>query len=380
MSERVYLDYNATTPLLPAAREAIIQALDAFGNPSSGHWAGREAKRVLATARAQVAALAERRPEDVIFTSGATEAIHQAVLSAGPGRVVLSAIEHPAVPGAAHVLGERELDVVAPHAHGALRAEDVLARVDAGLRPALVAVMAANNVTGVLQPIGPLGPALRERGVPFLVDATQIAGKLPLPGIDADYIVLAAHKLGGPKGIGALIVRPGAALRPTFLGGGQEHGHRAGTESTLGLAGFGAAAAECWRRLDALTQRYQALRDDLEGRLLAALPGASVIGAGVPRLPNTCALILPHGVAADPVIKRLIAVDIAVSAGSACHAGSVTPSPILLASGFTADEALRTIRLSVGHATSEADIDRVVAELPAAAMAVAGAEGPEEPA
>lgn len=369
-SDRIYLDYNATAPLLAAARAAMMAALDgAFGNPSSKHWAGRAAHAVVKEARAAVARLASSEPDHVIFTSGATEAIHQVIRSQPAGRLVCSAVEHPAVFGAAG-LGAREVTRVRPAHHGPVTAAAVLAAVDDGPPPALVCVMAANNETGIVNPVDELVAPLRERGVPFLVDAVQYAGKLPIR-CAPDYLVVAAHKFGGPKGIGALIVHPAAPLAPLFDGGGQERGKRSGTEPVPAIAGFGGAAAWTAERLGALTERYATLRDRLEAGLLAALPGAFVVGQGAVRLPNTSSFVLPPGVESESVMSHLNRAGVAVSAGSACHSGSVLPSAVLLAAGLTPDETFRTLRLSLGHGTTEDEIDRVLDLLPATARHVA---------
>ncbi|TNF30965.1 MAG: cysteine desulfurase [Deltaproteobacteria bacterium] len=369
--DRIYLDYNATTPLLAAARDAILAALDGgFGNPSSKHWAGRAAHTVLAEARAAVARLAGAEPEQVIFTSGATEAIHQVLRSQRCSRLVCSAIEHPAVFGAAEG-DRREVSLVMPANRGPVEVEAVLEVVDGGPPPALVCVMAANNETGILNPVGELVAPLRERGVPLMVDASQYAGKLEID-FAPDYMIIAAHKLGGPKGVGAVVVHPEAPpLVSLFDGGGQEGGKRSGTEPMPAIAGFGAAAAWSVAQLPGLSARYAALRDRLEAGLQAALPGSFVLGAGARRLPNTSSFVLPEGVESEAVMGHLNRAGVAVSAGSACHSGSVTPSRVLLASGLTAAESFRALRLSLGHATTEDEIDRVLDLLPAAARRVA---------
>lgn len=364
-----YLDWNATTPLWPEAKQAILEALDdGFGNPSSGHAIGRRARAIVEAARASVAELVGAEPSEVVFVSGATEALAMAVHSAGPGRVVASALEHPALVGAVRLGPGRVLQTVASGAP-AVAVTDVIAAVERGTAPALLAVMAAQNVTGALQPIGELAIFARARKLPFLVDAAQLAGRLPAPWLgDAaarpDYVVLAAHKLGGPKGIGALVVRAGAPLMPLFTGGGQERGRRAGTEAVPFLAGFGAAARATLARREAEVVRLTALRDALEAALVAALPGAWVVSAGAPRLPQTTCLVLPEGVEGEAVVGRLSRADIAVSAGSACHSGSPEPSPILMASGLTAGEALRVVRIGLGFATTAEDTARLVAALP----------------
>ncbi|PKN57758.1 MAG: cysteine desulfurase [Deltaproteobacteria bacterium HGW-Deltaproteobacteria-14] len=369
-SDRIYLDYNATAPVLPAARAAMVAALDsAFGNPSSKHWAGRAAHAVIKEARAAIARLAGAEPDHVVFTSGATEAIHQVIRSQPAGRLVCGAVEHPAVFGAAALYG-REVTRVAPLRHGPITAAAVLAAVDDGPPPALVCVMAANNETGIVNSVDDLIAPLRERGVPLLVDAVQYAGKLPIR-CAPDYLVVAAHKFGGPKGAGALVVHPTAPLAALFDGGGQERGKRSGTEPVPAIAGFGAAAAWTIERLATLTVRYATLRDRLETGLLAALPGSFVVGREAARLPNTSSFVLPPGVESEAVMSHLNRAGVAVSAGSACHSGSVLPSPVLLAAGLTPDETFRALRLSLGHGTTDDEIDRVLDLLPATARQVA---------
>jgi len=369
--DRIYLDYNATTPLLASARDAILAALDGgFGNPSSKHWAGRAAHNQVKEARAAVAQLVGAEADHVVFTSGATEAIHQVIRSQRCGRLVCTAIEHPAVLGAAEG-DRREVTLVKPVARGPVTVDAVLDAVDSGPPPALVCVMAANNETGILNPVAELVAPLRERGVPFMVDASQLAGKLPI-GYAPDYLVIAAHKLGGPKGVGAIVVHPDAPpLAPVFHGGGQEGGVRSGTEPVPAIAGFGGAAAWSAEHIAALGARYARLRDRLEAGLLAALPGSFVVGADAPRLPNTSSFILPDGIEAEAVMSHLNRAGVAVSAGSACHSGSVTPSRVLLATGLTAAESFRALRLSLGHGTTDEEIDRVLDLLPAAARHVA---------
>ena len=223
----IYLDYNATTPVLPEAQAATADALArAWGNPSSAHAAGRAAAEVLTTARGQIASAVGVPTDTVTFVSGATEAINHAVHAAGPGRVLVSAVEHPAVLEATRLRPGRKLELLPVDGWGQVDVAEVLSRVDAG-PAALVAIMAANNETGVLNPVDELVEPLRERGVLFLVDAVQMAGKLPVTA-RPDYLVLAAHKLGGPKGIGALITRPGAKVPALIAGGGQERGLRSG--------------------------------------------------------------------------------------------------------------------------------------------------------
>ncbi len=366
----LYLDHNATTPVNLEAREAMLEALtDGFGNPSSGHKHGRRAAALLEVARAQVAGAVDVPPDHVIFVSGATEAIHHAVHAAGPGRVLASAVEHPAVLAAITARRDRQLELVPVDRDGEVDALEILDRVDRltreDRRPALVAVMAANNETGVHQPVAELVAPLRERRVPLLIDAVQLAGKERLGFELPDYLVLTAHKLGGPKGAGALAVRDPKSLPALIGGGGQEHGLRGGTEPIPAIAGFGAAMDLVRRTRDAEAARLSRLRDRLQTGLVGKLDGARVIGAGASaRLPNTLCIALPEGAEGADVVTALDERGICISAGSACHAGQHTPSRVLTAMGVPAAEALRAVRISLGRETLEQDIDRMLEVLP----------------
>lgn len=339
-----YLDHNATSPLRPAAFDAMVEALRAGGNPSSVHRPGRAARAVIEKARRQVASLVGALPTEVVFTSGGTEANNMALR--GHQRVLVSAIEHEsvlkAVPEAERIPvdGNGLIDL------GAL--ERMLA-----VRPALVSVMLANNETGVIQPVGDVVRLARAAGAAVHCDAVQAAGKVPvdLHGLGVDYLSLSAHKLGGPTGVGTLVVRTGAALATDRVGGGQESYRRAGTENVAGIAGFGAAAEASRGGLD-----VAALRDRIE----ASLPMAVVHGAKAPRLPNTSCLSMP-GVKAETQVMALDLAGIAVSAGSACSSGKVTRSAVLAAMGIEASEAEGAIRISCGWNTVSEDIDRLIA-------------------
>ena len=331
----LYLDANASEPLRPEARAAMIAALDLPGNPSSVHAEGRLARRVLEQARAQVGARFGARPRDVVFTAGATEANAMALYGLGQGRRILAgATEHPAilraVPGIVPlpVLPDGQLDL------------DALDAVLASGPPAVVSVMAANNETGVVHPLVDVMLLCQRHGALLHVDAVQMAGRLPLSlaELGADSVALSAHKMGGPKGAGALLLRPGLDLAALLPGGGQERGRRGGTEALPAIAGFG-AAAEAADPADAV--RLAALRDAIE-----AGAGVPVPGRSAPRLPNTTSLLLPGAMAETQVI----ALDIAgfrVSAGSACSSGKVAASHVLLAMGLPAAEAASAIRVSL---------------------------------
>jgi cysteine desulfurase len=350
-----YLDWNATAPLRPAAAAAIAAALEHYGNPSSVHRRGRRARQIVEGARGEVAALVGALPRDVVFVSGGTEANHLALLGCGRQRVLYSAVEHDSVrhalPGAEPI----------PVDHDGVVALDALARLlGDDRRPALVSVMLANNETGVVQPVLEVAALARAHGALFHCDAVQAAGKMPLDldDIGADIVTLSAHKLGGPPGIGALVARGGLDVVPLMRGGGQERGRRAGTENLPGIAGFGAAAAAARAEI-AFYGRVHRLRAMLEAEVAAAVPDAVVLGAAAPRLPNTSAIALP-GIAAETQVIALDLDGVMVSAGAACSSGKIGPSHVLAAMGLRPELALATIRVSLGWASSEADIGRFV--------------------
>jgi cysteine desulfurase len=318
----LYLDANATEPLRPAARAAVLAALDAGGNPSAVHGVGRAARRRLEEAREAVAARFGARAGDVVFTAGGTEANALAIHGLGRGRrVLVGATEHPAVLAAVGlgveavpVLGDGQADLAA------------LERMLAGGPPALVCLMAANNETGVLHPIAGAAALCRAHGALLHMDAVQAAGRIPLPE-GADSWAISGHKLGGPPGAGALLLRPGLDLPALIAGGGQERGRRGGTEPLPAIAGMAAAAAEPGE-----AGRLAAMRDRIE----AGVAGEAVIaGAGAPRLPNTSCIVLP-GVAAETQVIALDLAGVRVSAGAACSSGKVARSPVLAAMGFGA--------------------------------------------
>lgn len=355
---RTYLDHNATAPLRPEARAAMIDALDAVGNPSSVHGEGRRVRAIVEDARERVADLVGVTPAQVVFTSGATEA-NCWVLRAGWGAILVPGIEHESVLAPAR---SSAADVVEIAADGEGRVElsaieAALANVSGRERPILLTLQAANNETGVIQPVAEAAAMAREHGARTHTDAVQAAGRIPLDfaGLGVDTLSLSAHKLGGPKGVGALVLKDGLDIAPLVVGGGQERRRRAGTENVPGIAGFGAAAAAAKRDL-ADMRRIAALRDRLEREALAAAPGALVIGSGAERLPNTTCLALP-GMAAETLVIRFDLAGIAVSAGAACSSGKVGASAVLAAMGLPADVARSAIRVSLGWTTTERDVD-----------------------
>lgn len=381
-----YLDYNASAPLRPAAREAMLAALGQPGNASSVHGAGRRVKALVDEARDAVAALVDADPGDVVFTAGATEAANLAirglVAKGGVGRIVHSGLEHDAVAAPAKAAGV-PVTVLGASADGTVRPDDFVevarAAIARGERP-LVALMLANNETGVLQPVAELVAALGEIEAPdgmrplVLCDAAQGAGKIPvsLRALGADAMTLSAHKMGGPQGAGALVLKPGAPYASSILGGGQEARRRAGTENAAALAGFGAAARAASAALKSDEPAIVAkLRDRLEADVLRQLPGTAIFGANAPRLPNTTTLA-QAGLAAETQVIGLDLAGVAVSAGAACSSGKVTQSPVLAAMGVADDLAGSAIRVSLGWASTDNDVDRFL-EAYGALVARAGA-------
>jgi cysteine desulfurase len=349
-----YLDYNASAPVKPAVIEAIALALGRAGNPSSVHGFGRAARRALEQARASVAALVGAPPDAVLFTSGGTEANNQ-VLASARGPCLVSAVEHASVLEAAPEAGRLPVD--------ALGRVDLAQLADrlAGIGPALVAVMLANNETGVLQPVAEVARLARRKGALVHCDAVQAAGKVSvdLHALGVDFLTLSAHKLGGPQGVGALVLGEGIEPAALLRGGGQERRWRPGTENLPGIVGFGRACELALEDRD-LARRTAALRDRLEAEILAVAPAARVHGGGAERLPNTSCLGMP-GVGNQTQLIALDLAGIAVSTGSACSSGKVGPSHVLAAMGVEPAEAASTIRVSLGWASTDADIDRLVA-------------------
>ncbi len=371
----VYLDHNATTPLDPRVREAMLPWLGSEGgNPSSLHRAGRQTKEAVEAARGHVAELLGARPAEIVFTASGTEA-NNAVLAAlgrgGPGRdrggdggrLVISSFEHPSVRAMAERLEREGVEVVrvTPGPDGVVPPEAFLEAVTPGTR--LACLMLANNELGTLQPVAEVARACRERGVPLLSDAVQAVGKVPVDveALGADYLVLGGHKFHGPLGAAALRIRPGAGFEPYLLGGGQEGGRRAGTSNVPAIVGLGEAARLATEELPRRTPALAALRDRFESAL-AAVPDARVHCAGSPRLPQTSHVAFP-GVEGEALLLRLDAAGFAVSTGSACSSGRPEPSPTLLAIGLPAEEALASLRISLGITNTEEEIDAFVETL-----------------
>jgi cysteine desulfurase len=365
-----YCDHNATAPLRPEARQGVERALALTGNPSSVHAGGRAARALVEEARQRVADLAGARPDSVIFTSGATEANSlalwgavEAAREAGKpiARLLVSAIEHKSVLKTAEAIAERvdgiRLEIVPVTANGVVDVEALTASLKSEGR-ALVAVMAANNETGVVQPIAEISCLCRAAGALLLVDAVTAAGKIPLNAALCDYMTLSGHKLGAPQGVGALIVSDSAPLTPQLVGGGQQKGLRAGTENLSGIAGFGAAAKAVLSN-DGERARLAALRDGFERALKEALPQAVILGENAPRLANTSNIALP-GFSAENVVIALDLDGVMVSSGSSCSSGKIAASHVLAAMGM---KDWSSIRVSFGWNSRQEDADAVVASL-----------------
>jgi cysteine desulfurase len=367
MVERSYFDWNATAPMRPQAAEALREALSVPGNPSSVHAEGRAARRLVEEAREDVAALVAARPGDVFFTSSGTEAnmlaLTPAIQTADERRprekLLISAIEHSSVRTGGRFPPGAVADI-AVDADGRL---DLAALADAlaGTARPLVSIMLANNETGVVQPIAQAAAIVRAAGGLLHVDAVQAAGRIAcdINALGADLLTLSAHKIGGPKGVGALIrAREDIHFpEPLIRGGGQERGLRAGTENVAGIAAFGAAAAAVRRQGAAEADYMRALRDKLETGLKAVTPGAVIFGAAVERLPNTT-LFAAEGMKAETAVISFDLEGIAVSSGAACSSGKVQPSHVLAAMGVSPALTRGAVRLSLGWTTTETDIER----------------------
>jgi cysteine desulfurase len=372
MHAAVYLDHNATTPVDDAVLAAMLPFLrEHYGNPSSVHRPGRTARAALERAREQVAALVGAHPAQVIFTAGGTEANSLALrgvaaVEVPPGRIAISAIEHPSVAETAEALGGQGWSVARIPVDSEGRV--TVAGLEAGLdeRAVLASVMWANNETGVIQDIAALSTVARERGVVFHTDAVQALGKLPVDfaASGAQLMSLSAHKIYGPKGVGALIVDKAVDFVPQLVGGGQEKARRAGTENVAGIVGFGAAAELARERLEMRRRRALALRERLTAGLrgLAAGYGIVEFSASAERLPNTCCFAVP-GVDGETLVLRLDQAGVAVSSGSACASGSGEPSPVLLAMGIDPQLARGGLRVSLGEGNTEADMDAFLTRL-----------------
>jgi cysteine desulfurase len=361
----IYLDYNATTPVDPEVYDAVFSSLKRdSGNPSSSHLAGRRAREVIEHSRGSVADLLGCSPEDILFTSGGTESNNLALmgtaLAHAKGHIVTSSIEHPSVLNTCRHLESLGFDVTyAPVDSGGMVITDAIL---GALRSdtILVSIMHSNNETGVLQPIEEIGDAARRRGITFHVDAAQSIGKMSLGAAVSfvDLLTVVSHKLYGPKGVGALFVRKGVVLKPILFGGGHERGLRPGTENVPGIVGLGKACQIAMRDIKLRVSHTTRLTDLLFSGIKASLPDVVLNGHETKRLPNTINLRIP-GISSHELVERIRA-DVAISTGSACHAGKYTPSLVLRSMGLSDEEALSSVRLSTGKDNTEEEIRKAI--------------------
>ncbi|MBB3286224.1 MULTISPECIES: cysteine desulfurase family protein [Rhizobium] len=368
---RLYLDWNATAPLHPAARDAMLRAMDIQGNPNSVHGEGRAARAAVEAARRQVASLTGAEPAHIVFTSGATEAANMVLtpefrMGRTPlavSHLYISAVEHPAVREGGRFARDNVSEIpVTPEGTVDLAAlEALLSAHDKTAGLPMVAIMFANNETGILQPVIEAAKLVQAAGGLFVVDAVQAAGRVPLDidAIGADFLIVSSHKIGGPKGAGALVSRGEVLMpKPLIHGGGQEKGHRSGTENTLAIIGFGAAAAAAFDRLEERNVAIARLRDRLEEGMRQSAPDVIIHGEQGARVPNTSFFTLP-GLKSETGQIAFDLEGVAISAGSACSSGKVGESHVLVAMGC--DPKLGALRISLGPTTTEAEIDRAIA-------------------
>jgi len=387
---RVYVDYNATTPVAPAVLEAMLPFLgENFGNAGSVHTPGQRARAAVDAARESVAMLIGAKPTEIVFTSGGTEADNLALFgtvaaSTKPRKhVVTTAIEHHAILHACEELERQGIEVTVVPVSQASQSQGIVdpQEIRRALRPetVLISVMHANNELGVIQPIEEIGRIASEAGVQFHCDAVQSAGKVPLDvnRLGVNLLSISAHKFCGPKGVGALFVRSGTPLAPRFFGGHAERGRRPGTENVPGIVGIGKAAELARILLAEDTVRIGALRDRLETSLLARIPAAHVNGDRTHRVPNTTNMSFP-GAGGEALLISLDLQGIACSTGAACSSGSTEPSHVLLAAGLSRDDARSSLRFSLGRPTTTEEIDYAISVIPSVVERIR-ALSPREP-
>ncbi len=363
--KQFYLDYNATCPQLPEVTLAMQEVTKtAFGNPSSLHWAGRNARRKLDDARESLASFFKIESGSVVFTSGGTESnnmvIQGVMAGSNDGHIVLSAIEHPAILQAVEQWCTRFLGwtytVVKPNKDGCLCVEDMMNACQESTK--LVCLMWANNETGVIQPVFEVAQACREKNILCFVDAVQALGKLDvnLDQLDADFVSFSAHKIGGPRGVGALVMKRGTAIESLMIGGGQERGRRSGTENVAGAAGFAAALG----KLD--YANVVQVRDAFEAKLIKAIPSTAFFGQRGERTPNTSMFCIP-GLEGETLLMQMDLMGFAVASGSACSSGKREPSHVLRAMGAPDFQARSSLRISFGVDANEQVCDALVSAL-----------------
>jgi cysteine desulfurase len=375
MASRIYLDYNATTPVDPAVLEAMLPFFSGeFGNAASIHTTGQKARSAVETARAQVAALINAHPQEIIFTSGGTESDNHAIFGMfdptnyADANLISTVIEHEAVLNTCQALAARGVTVayLAANREGQIHPQHLRDLLHEIPDTNLVSVMHANNELGTVQPLEEIGRIAAEADVYFHTDAVQSTGKLPVDvnALQVDLLSLSAHKIYGPKGVGALYLRSGTPLRQFLFGGHHQRGFRPGTENVAGIVGLG-KAAEIAAALEHDTTRICALRDDLERSLLQRIPQSRVNAATAHRTPNTTNILFP-GVDGEALLIALDLKGLSSSTGSACSSGAVEPSHVLTAIGLTPAEARSSLRFSLGRHTTREEIDAALLAIPQA--------------
>src|SRR5579863_4596362 len=370
--KRIYFDHNATTPITPEVLAAMLPYLtEEYGNASSIHAFGQNAREAVEQARSSVAVLVGARAADIMFTSGGTESNNHAIfgaVAAAPGRskhVIASAIEHVAVLDSCKALAKSGIDltVLPVDRDGVINPEEV----QRAIRPetVLITLMLANNETGTIEPIQEIGEIAAEKGIVFHTDAVQAAGKIPIDveRLGVDLLSISAHKFCGPKGVGALYIRKGTPLEPLMYGGHSERDRRPGTEDVAAIAGMGKAAELALTGMRKESERVRGLRDRLEQGLLARVPYSWVNGARAPRVPNTANLTFPF-IEGESMVIALDLKGIACSTGAACSSGALEPSHVLMALSLAPEDARATLRLSLGHQNTESEIDFALEKIP----------------
>ncbi len=360
MKNKVYLDYNATSPIRPSVVEAVSAAMLHVGNPSSVHGAGRSAKATVEEARSKIVALVGCRPRDVMFCAGGTEANNTVIRGTGAASLIVSAIEHDSVLASAKVAGIPVFMLITD-ADGIVDLDHLKTLLEEAPEPALVSVMMANNEMGAVQPVTKIGEISKAYKARFHTDAIQAAGKIniDMASLGADYLTLSSHKIGGPQGLGAVVLAPTSPLKPLVVGGGQELGRRSGTENVAGIAGFGVAAYEALVGLSS-AKAVSYMRDDIEQRIRAISNKAIILGEGANRLPNTSCIAMP-GVKGETQVMHFDLAGICLSSGSACSSGKVKVSHVLSAMGYADEIAESSIRVSLGYDSQPSDVEAFVA-------------------
>ena len=359
MAQRIYLDYNATAPIRPEVIELMCEIMDTVGNASSVHEPGRQARQRVEIARQQVAELVSASAKNIIFTGSGTEADNLALRGFLPRHLIVSGVEHGAILAPALLL-DPYATIIEIGPQGQLDLASLKATLNTSTEPALVSLMLANNETGIIQPVAEASEIAHGHDALVHCDGIQGAGKIlvDIDQLGVDLLSLSGHKIGGPQGVGALVMREDRSVLAQMVGGGQEMGRRSGTENVAGIAGFGEAARLAASELEQFAE-LTTMRNRMEEQLAEVAPSRKVIGSDVPRLPNTSCVTMP-GVRSDTQVMALDLAGISVSAGSACSSGKVSASHVLDAMGMELDEAMTAIRISLGRSTTEDEINRFV--------------------